>query len=93
MSFNTNRFTQKSYEAIAAAQAAAERLGNSEVQPEHLLYALLDQSDGVVPQVLSKLNIPVGALKQQVNNEISRFPASAVVVCRYNSVRDCGQFW
>jgi ATP-dependent Clp protease ATP-binding subunit ClpB len=74
MSFNTNRFTQKSYEAIAAAQAAAERLGNSEVQPEHLLYALLDQSDGVVPQVLSKLNIPVGALKQQVNNEISRFP-------------------
>ncbi len=74
MSFNTNRFTQKSFEAIAAAQAAAERLGNSEVQPEHLLYALLDQSDGVVPQVLSKLNIPVGALKQQVNNEISRFP-------------------
>ncbi len=74
MSFNTNRFTQKSYEAIAAAQAAAERLGNAEVQPEHLLYALLDQSDGVVPQVLSKLNLPVGALKQQVNSEISRFP-------------------
>ncbi len=74
MSFNTNRFTQKSYEAIAAAQAAAERLGNAEVQPEHLLYALLDQSDGVVPQVLSKLNLPVGAFKQQVNNEISRFP-------------------
>ncbi|MEF3272862.1 MAG: ATP-dependent chaperone ClpB [Chloroflexus sp.] len=74
MSFNTNRFTQKSYEAIAAAQAAAERLGNAEVQPEHLLYALLDQSDGVVPQVLARLNLPVGALKQQVNNEIARFP-------------------
>ncbi|WP_298816476.1 ATP-dependent chaperone ClpB [uncultured Chloroflexus sp.] len=74
MSFNTNRFTQKSYEAIAAAQAAAERLGNAEVQPEHLLYALLDQSDGVVPQVLAKLNLPIGALKQQINNEITRFP-------------------
>ncbi|MDW8403608.1 ATP-dependent chaperone ClpB [Chloroflexus sp.] len=74
MSFNTNRFTQKSYEAIAAAQAAAERLGNAEVQPEHLLYALLDQSDGVVPQVLAKLNLPVGAIKQQINNEIARFP-------------------
>ncbi len=74
MSFNTNRFTQKSYEAIAAAQAAAERLGNAEVQPEHLLFALLDQSDGVVPQVLAKLDVPVGALKQQVNNEIARFP-------------------
>ncbi|OAN48607.1 ATP-dependent chaperone ClpB [Chloroflexus islandicus] len=74
MSFNTNRFTQKSYEAIAAAQAAAERLGNAEVQPEHLLFALLDQSDGVVPQVLAKLNLPVGAIKQQINNEIARFP-------------------
>ncbi|WP_322496592.1 ATP-dependent chaperone ClpB [Chloroflexus sp.] len=74
MSFNTNRFTQKSFEAIAAAQAAAERLGNAEVQPEHLLFALLDQSDGVVPQVLAKLNLPVGVIKQQINNEIARFP-------------------
>ncbi len=74
MSFNTNRFTQKSYEAIAAAQSAAERNGNSDVQPEHLLYALLDQADGVVPQVLAKLNIPVGALKQQINAEIGKLP-------------------
>jgi len=74
MSFNTNRFTQKSYEAIVAAQNAAERSGNSEAQPEHLLYALLDQADGVVPQVLAKLNIPVGALKQQVNAEIAKLP-------------------
>ncbi|GAB4442165.1 MAG: ATP-dependent chaperone ClpB [Chloroflexi bacterium OHK40] len=74
MSFNTNRFTQKSYEAIMAAQAAAERNGNSEVQPEHLLYTLLDQADGVVPQVLAKLNLPVGALKQQANAEIGKLP-------------------
>jgi ATP-dependent Clp protease ATP-binding subunit ClpB len=74
MSFNTNRFTQKSYEAIAAAQSAAERNGNSDVQPEHLLYALLDQADGVVPQVLAKLNLPVGALKQQINAEIGKLP-------------------
>ena len=53
MSFNTNRFTQKSVEAIVAAQSAAERNGNSEVQPEHLLFTLLDQADGVVPQVLA----------------------------------------
>jgi ATP-dependent Clp protease ATP-binding subunit ClpB len=74
MSFNTNRFTTKSHEAIAAAQSAAERNGNSDVQPEHLLYALLDQADGVVPQVLAKLNLPVGALKQQVNTEIGKLP-------------------
>ncbi|WP_129630075.1 ATP-dependent chaperone ClpB [Candidatus Oscillochloris fontis] len=74
MAMNTNRFTQKSYEAIEAAQNAAERAGNSEVQPEHLLYALLDQGDGVVPQVLAKMNIAVGAIKQQVNAELAKFP-------------------
>ncbi|MCX7789764.1 MAG: AAA family ATPase, partial [Chloroflexaceae bacterium] len=74
MSFNTSRFTQKSTEAIIAAQTIAERNGNSEVQPEHLLYALLEQTDGVVPQVLTRLNLAVGALKQQVNAEINKLP-------------------
>ncbi len=74
MSFNTNRFTEKSYEAIVAAQSAAERSANSEVQPEHLLYTLLDQGDGVVPQVLARLGLAVGALKQQVNAEIQKLP-------------------
>ncbi len=74
MSLNTNRFTTKSYEAIAAAQSAAERAGNSEVQPEHMLFALLDQGDGVVPQVLAKMSVAVGALKQQVSAEIGKLP-------------------
>jgi ATP-dependent Clp protease ATP-binding subunit ClpB len=74
MSFNTNRFTEKSVEAINAAQSIAERNGNSQVEPEHLLLALLEQGDGVVPQVLSKMNVPVGALAQQVRGEINKFP-------------------
>src|SRR5947199_9950485 len=74
MSFDTNRFTQKSLEAIIAAQNLAERNGNSQVEPEHLLLALLEQSEGVVPQVLSKMNIAVGALAQQVRAEINRLP-------------------
>ncbi len=87
MSFNTSRFTQKSTEAIIAAQTIAERNGNSEVQPEHLLYALLEQSDGVVPQVLTRLNLAVGALKQQVNAEITRLPrvSGANVQPQYSS--------
>src|SRR5262245_2320913 len=74
MSFNTNRFTQKSEEAIVAAQNLAERNGNSQVEPEHLLLALLEQSDGVVPAVLAKLNVPLGALAQQLRAEINRMP-------------------
>ncbi|MGE4274309.1 MAG: ATP-dependent chaperone ClpB [Desulfitobacterium sp.] len=74
MSFDTNRFTQKSQEAIIQAQTMAERNGNSQVEPEHLLLALLEQGEGVVPQVLTKLDIPVGALAQKVRQDIQRFP-------------------
>jgi ATP-dependent Clp protease ATP-binding subunit ClpB len=74
MSFNTNRFTQKSEEAILAAQANAERNGHAQVEPEHLLLALLEQSDGVVPQVVAKMNVALGAVSAQVGAEINRFP-------------------
>ncbi|WP_407308815.1 ATP-dependent chaperone ClpB [Desulfosporosinus sp. SB140] len=74
MSFDTNRFTQKSQEAIAEAQIMTERNGNSQVEPEHLLLSLLEQGDGVVPQVLAKLNMAVGALIQTMRQEINRFP-------------------
>jgi ATP-dependent chaperone ClpB len=74
MSFDTNRFTQKSQEAIIDAQNKAERNGNSQVEPEHLLLALLEQGDGVVPQVLTKLDIAVGVIVQNVRQEINRFP-------------------
>ncbi len=74
MAFDTNRFTQKSQEAIINAQTLAERNGNSQVEPEHLLFALLEQTDGVVPQVLGKMNIPVGVLLQKVTQELQRLP-------------------
>ncbi len=74
MAFDTNRFTQKSQEAILTAQTMAERNGNSQVEPEHLLLTLLEQGDGVVPQVLTKLNLAVGALVQKTRQEVNRFP-------------------
>jgi ATP-dependent Clp protease ATP-binding subunit ClpB len=74
MSFNINRFTEKSQEAILSAQNNAERNGHSQVEPEHLLLALLEQGDGVVPQVLTRLNVAVGRLQQQIAAEINRLP-------------------
>jgi ATP-dependent Clp protease ATP-binding subunit ClpB len=74
MSFNINRFTQKSQEALTSAQSMAERNGNSQVEPEHLLLALLEQTDGVVPQVLGKMNVAVGAVLQQTTTELKRLP-------------------
>jgi ATP-dependent Clp protease ATP-binding subunit ClpB len=74
MSFDTNRFTEKSQEALIAAHNTAERNGNSQIEPEHLLLSLLEQGEGVVPQVLNKMNLPVGSLAKQVSAEINRMP-------------------
>ncbi|MFN8566167.1 MAG: Clp protease N-terminal domain-containing protein [Kouleothrix sp.] len=56
-SFNTNRLTEKSIEAINAAQSLPSATATARSSPSILLLALLEQGDGVVPQVLGKLNI------------------------------------
>lgn len=74
MAFDTNRFTQKSQEAIVAAQNMAESNGHSQVEPEHLLMALLEQKEGVVVQILQKLNIPLSNLIQPLKQELEKIP-------------------
>jgi len=54
-----NRTTQKVQEALQAAQAQALRLGHAEIDGEHLLQALCEPSDGLIPRLLKKLNIDV----------------------------------
>ena len=51
---NLNRYTEKAQEAILAAQQLAERAGHPEVLPEHLLLALMNQPDGIVPAVVKR---------------------------------------
>lgn len=74
MVFDTNRFTQKSQEAIISAHNNAEKNNNSQVEPEHLLLALLEQNEGVVPQLLNKLNIPIMRLVEKTKLSIGKFP-------------------
>jgi ATP-dependent Clp protease ATP-binding subunit ClpB len=74
MAFDTNRFTQKSQEAIIAAQTQAERNHNSQVEPEHLLLALLEQREGIVPQLINKLNLNNELLIAKVEAVIDKFP-------------------
>ncbi|WP_368292499.1 ATP-dependent chaperone ClpB [Dehalobacter sp. TBBPA1] len=74
MAFDTNRFTQKSQEAIIAAQNNAESNHNSQVEPEHLLLALLEQNEGVVPQILNKLNISLASVSEKTKSSIARLP-------------------
>src|SRR3954453_22848140 len=74
MTFNINRLTEKSQEALVAAQQAAESRGHSQVEPEHLLAALLQQPEGIVPQVLHRMGANPQALAQAVEAELNRLP-------------------
>ena len=53
---NPNKFTEKTQEAVLTAQQVAQSFEHQTIEPEHLLLSLLQQSDGIVPQVLQKLN-------------------------------------
>jgi ATP-dependent Clp protease ATP-binding subunit ClpB len=53
---NLSRFTEKAQEAVLESQNLAQSLGHQTIDPEHLLLSLIRQSDGIVPQVLQKLN-------------------------------------
>ena len=69
-----NRYTQKAQEAILGAQNLAEEHNHSQIEPEHLLLALLRQSDGVVPQVIAKLGSNPATLAASVERELRNKP-------------------
>ena len=71
---NLQKFTQKSLEAIQNAQSNAVEYGNPQLDQQHLLLALLQQEDGLIPGLLQKLNINVNGLTQAVENEVKRLP-------------------
>src|SRR6195256_6541126 len=53
---NINKYTEKAQEAIAGAQHRAEQLNHAQIEPEHVLVALVEQREGVVPELLRKMN-------------------------------------
>jgi ATP-dependent Clp protease ATP-binding subunit ClpB len=71
-----NRLTQKSQQAIAAAKDAATRSGHVEVDSLHLLLALLQQPDGLVPRLLDAMGTNVDRLTADVEAELRRIPRS-----------------
>ena len=71
---NMQKFTQKSLEAIQNAQSSAIEYGNPMLDQQHLLLALQQQEDGLIPQLLQKMNVNVNGLTQAVENEVKRMP-------------------
>src|SRR5690349_705127 len=89
---NLQKYTEKAQEAVLAAQSLATEHNNTQIEPEHLLLALLEQDGGVVPAILQKLNVPIAPLIQQTQSEVDRLarlsggPAEPRVSARLNAV-------
>jgi ATP-dependent Clp protease ATP-binding subunit ClpB len=69
-----NRYTQKGQEAILAAQSLAQEHNHGQIEPDHLLLALLRQSDGVVPQVITRLGSDPAALASALERDLRDKP-------------------
>ena len=71
---NIERFTEKAQQAIVQAQAAATRFEHNELDAEHILLALLEQEEGLVPQVLKKSGVEPAHVLQHVQTALRDRP-------------------
>ena len=72
---NPNKMTEKTQEAIQAAQNRALKLGHVEVDCEHLLAALLEQKGGLSPRLLEKIGVSIPAFSQSLEKELTKRPS------------------
>jgi ATP-dependent Clp protease ATP-binding subunit ClpB len=77
MAIRWEKLTVKSQEAMAQAQARATELGNPEVQPVHLLLALIEDREGVIPSVLGKIGVPIEKLEHELHQIEEKLPRVA----------------
>ena len=71
---NVQKLTQKSIEAIQSAQDIAIEYQNNAIEPEHLLYSLLNQENGLIPQLMTKMNVENQSFSNSVLSVISQMP-------------------
>jgi ATP-dependent Clp protease ATP-binding subunit ClpB len=67
-----NKLTEKAQEAVVAAQELARSHNHSQIEPEHLLLALISQEGGIAPQILRKLEVDPSLVRQRLEEELGR---------------------
>ncbi|MBI3492088.1 MAG: AAA family ATPase [Acidobacteria bacterium] len=71
---NINKYTQKAQEAVLDAQRLAEQLSHAQIEPEHLLVALVEQREGVVPELLRKMSADPGKVARAARELVEKMP-------------------
>lgn len=71
---NYDKFTIKAQEALQEASSIAQKNDHSEITPIHLLSALVDQQDGIVPPIIENIGTPINQLSQKITAELKKLP-------------------
>jgi ATP-dependent Clp protease ATP-binding subunit ClpB len=71
---NINKYTEKAQEAVLAAQQLAEQSSHALVEPEHLLVALVEQREGIVPEVLRKMSVDPADVARAAREILKKIP-------------------
>jgi ATP-dependent Clp protease ATP-binding subunit ClpB len=71
---NLNKYTEKAQEAVLGAQKLAEEMSHAQIEPEHLLVALVEQRDGIVPEVLRKMSADPASMAGAARELLGRMP-------------------
>src|SRR5437899_388120 len=74
MAMNINKYTEKAREAVATAIELAQQSNNPQLEPEHLLVALVEQREGIVPELLRKMNVDPAAVARAGRDLLKRLP-------------------
>lgn len=74
MQIDFNKFTEKAREAVVESQAVARRLNHSQTDTGHLLLALLEQDNGLVPLCLKKMDITPNGVQLALERELEKLP-------------------
>ncbi len=83
-----NKFTQKAQEAVAGAQSLAREYSHGQIEPEHLLLALLRQSEGIVPQIVQKLGASPRDMALALEGDLERKPKVYGATAKVSLSRD-----
>jgi ATP-dependent Clp protease ATP-binding subunit ClpC len=73
-----DRFTERAQDAARRAYEVLQRYGHSQVDTEHLLLALIEQPEGVIPEILSQLGVDLEVISRRLDEELKRSPRSQI---------------
>ncbi|MGH9752089.1 MAG: ATP-dependent chaperone ClpB [Blastocatellia bacterium] len=87
-----DKFTLKAQEAIESAVASAEKQNHQQVEPEHILAAMIEQSEGVTRPILGRVGVNIQAVLSELDAAITKFPQVSGTGQRYYGNRATDAF-